>query len=154
MGRNGWISPLKKDNVKRVHDSISHRSQSSMLGFLRRKASNTNLPASWKHNIQENASVRGPCSSHVLLSQTPKLTIPPPSTDNIAVSLDVMHNPVRGSKTFIFVMYDCGDKLLSLSQLENDTAKTALDAYFIRWISIFDSPIFTVVYRGTDIAAK
>lgn len=65
-----------------------------------------------------------------------------------------MHHPARRSKTNILFMHDTGYKLNRISLLENDIAKIEHDAYFIRWISIIDLPIFTVVYRGTNLAAK
>lgn len=51
-------------------------------------------------------------------------------------------------------MLDAGDMLLRLQNLRDDSARTALNDYLSRLLSIFDAPIFTVVDRGTNLANK
>jgi len=88
------------------------------------------------------------------MPRKPKIALPLPSAPNIAVSLDVMAQEVRGTKHNILVMLDAGDMMLRLARLSNDSARTAFNAYLSRWMSIFDAPIFTFVDRGTNLTNK
>lgn len=41
--------------------------------------------------------------------------------------------------------------MLKLSNLNNDSSRTAFNSYVSLWISIFDAPIFTIFGRGTNL---
>lgn len=48
-------------------------------------------------------------------------------------------------------MLNAGDMILRLLRIANDSAQTASSAYFTRSISIFGSPIFPIVDRGSNL---
>ena len=73
---------------------------------------------------------------------------------NIAVTLDVMHHTIIGKHHHILVMLDTGDKILRLADFVDDSAESSFIPYCRRWISMFDAPYFTVVDRGTNLAAQ
>ena len=152
--REGWKSNLNQDNITRLHENLRHPKPSAMIELFRRQSMEKQLPKGLIQKITEQGDNCKPCTEHALLPRTPKLAIPPPSMPNIAVTLDVMHHTINGKHIHILVMLDTGDKLLRLSHIIDDTAKTSYNCYFRRWISIFDAPIFTVVDRGTNLAAK
>lgn len=44
--------------------------------------------------------------------------------------------------------------MMRLAFLDNDMAETSFTHYFSGWISIFDTPVYTVVDRSTNLAAQ
>ena len=152
--REGWNSNMNPDAVPKLHELLKHPSPTSLLDLYRRVNSDRKLPSALKHRINEESAKCKPCIEHASLPRTPKLSIPPPAMPNIAVTLDVMHHTVRMKKHHILVMLDTGDKMMRLSNLENDLAETSFNHYFGRWISLFDAPHYTVVDRGTNLAAQ
>ncbi|MEM1282625.1 MAG: hypothetical protein AAGG81_03645 [Chlamydiota bacterium] len=151
--REGWQSNMTPDNIQRLHENLRHPSPSSMIDLFRRQAADRRLPPKLLAKINERSAACKPCAEHASIPRTPKLAIPPPATPNIAVTLDVMHHTINGKHVHILVILDTGDKLLRLVHIEDDSAKTSFEQYVRRWISIFDAPIYTVVDRGTNLAA-
>lgn len=48
-------------------------------------------------------------------------------------------------------MLDPGDMMIRRKHIADDNAGTAFSSYFTCWISIFDSPVFTIVDRGRNL---
>ena len=82
----------------------------------------------------------GECASTAELPRKPKMAMPAESTPNIVVSLDVMQHKIRSKSTDIHVMIDHGDMRIRLKVLPDRRAITAFNAFYSRWISIFDAP--------------
>lgn len=51
-------------------------------------------------------------------------------------------------------MFEHNDMLLRLKMLHNRTTEEAFKALLSRWISVFDSPMFTIVNRESDLASE
>lgn len=119
-----------------------------MLNLFRQQSEGRRAPRKIRDYIERQQQECRPCAENAKLPRVPKLAIPPPASPNIAVTLDVMPHHIRSTQRQILVILDSGDMKLRLSSLLDSSARTAFDAYFSRWISIFDAPIFTVVERG------
>lgn len=94
------------------------------------------------------------CAATPELPRNPKLSIPPEATPNFVVSLDAMPHHIWNKATDILVIIDLGDMLIHLKLLSDRSTRSALNALYARWISIFNAPTFVVVDRGSNLAAK
>lgn len=65
-----------------------------------------------------------------------------------------MPHHIWNKATDILVIIDLGDMLIHLKLLSDRSTRSALNALYARWISIFNAPTFVVVDRGSNLAAK
>lgn len=65
-----------------------------------------------------------------------------------------MYPTIHSQQQYILVLLETREKMIRLSILEDETASSYFQKYFSRWMSIFDGPVYTVVDRRTNIAAK
>lgn len=62
-----------------------------------------------------------------------------------------MHQTINNRQFKILLMHNAGDMMIRLQQLHDDLAQSAFAAYFKHWISIFDSPVCTIVDQGRNL---
>lgn len=66
-----------------------------------------------------------------------------------------MQHTIHDRTHSILVILDTGDnKMMRLASVENDTAENSFTTFLRRLISILDPPVYTVVDRGTNLAAQ
>ena len=147
--RDDWTSALTGNSIDKIHKTLRHPEPTSMMQLFRQQNSQRKLPASLKAEIEDHTCKI--CEEHAQLPRVPKISIPPPASPNLAVTLDVMQHNILGKPVKILVMLDAGDVMLRLKHIPTDSARNAFSAYFTRWISIFDSPVFTIVDRGRNL---
>lgn len=94
------------------------------------------------------------CAATPELPRNPKLALPPQATPNFVVSLDVMPHNIRNKSTELLVIIDHGDMLRPLKLIPDLSARSAFNAFYARWISIFDALTFVVVYCGSNLSAE
>lgn len=94
------------------------------------------------------------CSEIPERLRKPKIFLPPESTPNVVVSLDVMQHKIRNQKTHILVMIDHFDIVLRLKKSSNCTALTAFNIFYRRWISTFDAPTYVYVDGRSNLSAE
>lgn len=61
-----------------------------MLNLFRQQKEGRKVPRQIREYIERQQKEFRPCAEHAELPRVPKLAIPPPTSPNIAVSLDVM----------------------------------------------------------------
>lgn len=88
------------------------------------------------------------------LPRKPKLAIPPEATPNLAVSLYVVYNKINKKPNDILVIIDHGDMLVRLKLLPVRTSQTSFNAFYSRWISIFDAPTYVIIDRALNLSAE
>ena len=147
--KDEWTSNLNEKDISKLHQTLRHPEPTALLRLFRQQRLERRLPHALKkkitdHNCQD-------CEEHAQLPRVPRISIPPPATPNIAVTLDVMQHEINNRTIKILVILDAGDMMIRLKEIRNESAKEAFSAYFCRWISIFDSPIFTIVDRGRNL---
>lgn len=69
------------------------------------------------------------------------------------MTIDVLQFRNREVRIKILVMLDVGEKMIRLHQSVDDTARTAFDALFCRWIPIFGIERFMVVHRVSNLSS-
>ena len=150
--RDDWTSALNPNDIDKLHKTLRHPEPTALLQLFRQQRENRRLPTALKNRIVKKKCPD--CEENAQLPRVPKISLPPPATPNLAVTLDVMQHDINEKPIKILVMLDAGDMMLRLKKLDNESAQTAFSAYFSRWISIFDSPVFTIVDRGRNLTNK
>ena len=147
--KDEWTSGLDVKDITRLHTSLRHPEPTALLQLIRQQRDQRKLPKALKDRI--NSHKCRDCEENAQLPRVPKMSIPPPAMPNIAVTLDVMHHDINDKPISILVMLDAGDMMIRLKHIQNDSARTAFSAYFSRWISIFDTPVYTIVDRERNL---
>ena len=147
--RDEWTSALDGKDIEKLHKTLRHPEPTSMLQLFRQQRSQTKLPRALKNSIESHKCKE--CEENALSPRVPRIALPQPASSNLAVTLDVMYHNINNRQIKILVMLDAGDMMIRLKQLHDDSAKSAFSAYFNRWISIFDSPVYTIVDRGRNL---
>lgn len=150
--RHNWTPTITRMELLRLHRALKHPEKSSISKILSHSLGDKPIPPELKKQLDEFRCSE--CAERPELPRKPKLALPPEPTPNLAVSLDVMPHKIRNKHVDILVMIDHSDMLLRLKMLPNRTAEAAFNAYLSRWISVFDSPMFTIVDRGSNLAAE
>ena len=150
--RDEWTSALTGNDIGKMHKILRHPEPSALLQLFRQQREHWKLPAALKAKISEHKCKD--CNENAQLPRVPKIAIPPAATPNLAVTLDVMQHDINDRAIKILVMLDAGDIMIRLKKIDDESAQAAFSAYFSRWISIFDAPVFTIVDRGRNLTNK
>lgn len=88
------------------------------------------------------------------LPRKPTLTLPPEATPNLMVDLDVMPHKIHTKAADLLVIIDHGDMLIRLKMLPDRSAPTTFNAFYNRWIAMFDAPTYIIVNRSLSLSTE
>lgn len=136
----GYIAPprerydskinLNTKKFGKLYERLRHPTNESFTEPLLDQEFETELNAQEKSKSISVSNNCLSCAKYAELPRTFKLTLLPSRTSNIAVTLDVMHYNDKSLQMKLFAMLDAGDPTLRTHQLHDDSARTALRAYF------------------------
>lgn len=150
--RDNWTPTISRMELFRLHRALKHPETTSLSKIIRQSLGQRPLLPELRKELDNFRCSE--CEETPELPRKPKLALPPEATPNLAVSLDVMPHVIHNKSTNILVIIDHGDMLLRLALLHNNSAPTAFNAFYSRWISIFDAPSYVIVDRGSNLAAE
>lgn len=81
------------------------------------------------------------------------MVLPPEYVPNFAVLVHIVFYPIQSTPREAPDMMYSEDLIMWLGLLSDQTARKSLLSFFSKWIDYFNSPIFTVVDRGSNLTA-
>lgn len=142
---------MQKD-IQRIHEGLKHPEKETIHRLLRQLNDGERIPNPVNESIDSLRCIT--CAAIPELPRKPKLALPAEATPNITVSLDFMSNMINNRQKEVLVMLDHGDMLLKLKHIPDHSVETSFNAFYSRWISIFDSPALVLVERGSNLNAQ
>lgn len=150
--RHNWTLTSTRMELFRLHQTLKNPANLFILKVLSQSLGDKPIPPELKNQLDDFCCSE--CAKKPDLPHKPKLALPLKPKPNLAICLDVMQHKIRNKQVDILVMFDQSDMLLRLKMLHNRTAGTEFNAFLSSWILVFDSTMFTIVDRDSNLAAK
>lgn len=143
-------SNLLPGNILWLHQSLKHPEKTSLLKISRQYNSGRKVPKALVDEVVRHDFCD--FDAYPKLPRVPKLSLTAESHPKVVVSLNAMSHIIHRQKVNILLMLDSAGLTIRLKSRANNSAPTAFHAYFSKWIAYFDSPVYALVDRGSNLS--